>query len=146
METWVPMRNVGFCRDLSDFAHLPLSYVGQSRQGPTQSRWDETWNIRSFVLSIFVALRSSSYPLSRRLQRSEAGWHTKCLMLRPSTKKEAIGPPQTDESCVPYLSASIRVHFTPENFGAAVGVFLDRVRVLKFAPSAIMADDWVCQT
>jgi hypothetical protein len=58
------------------------------------SRWDETLNIRSFVLSIFVALRSCSYPLSKRLQRSEVGWHTKCLMLRPSTKKDAIGRPK----------------------------------------------------
>jgi hypothetical protein len=76
--------------------------------GSDTSRWDETWNIRSFVFSIFVALRSCSYPLSRRLQRSEVGWHTKCLMLRPSTKKDAIGhPKQMNRLFHTYLRQSV---------------------------------------
>ena len=54
-----------------------------------------------------------------------------------SVSRFAIGRPKRMKHLAPYLSASIDVH--PR-------LVFSQAHVLKFAPSAIMADDWVCQT
>jgi hypothetical protein len=65
-------------------------------------------------------------------------------MLRPSTKKDAIGrPKQMNHPFHTYLRQSVSI--SPRRI-SRLRLVLSQVRVLKFAPSAIMADDWVCQT